>query len=48
MPHWVLFVVIAALFLGLKDSLTPRQRYGGVCIAVLVAVLYAAYHQHTY
>jgi hypothetical protein len=46
--NWGILILAAALFFGLKDSLTSRQRYGGVCAVVVVALLYAAFKQHTY
>lgn len=48
MTRWGLLILVAALFFGLKDSLTSRQRYGGICLVVGVAVAYAAHQQHIY
>lgn len=48
MTRWGLLILVAALLFGLTDSLTPRQRYGGICLVVVLALAYAAHHQHIY
>ena len=48
MTTWGLVILAAALFFGLKDSIPARQRYGGICLVVVVALAYAAHHQHIY
>lgn len=48
MTRWGILILIGALFFGLTDSLTPRQRYGGMGLVIVVALAYAAHHQHIY
>jgi hypothetical protein len=48
MTTWGEFIVIAAMFLGLKGPMISKRRYLIACVAVFVAILYAAVRQHTY
>jgi hypothetical protein len=48
MTSWGFVILAAAVFLGLKRSMTTRRRYTTAFVIVLVAVGYAALHQHTY
>jgi hypothetical protein len=48
MTSWGVFILVAAVFLGLKRSMGERQRYAAVVVVVVVAVTYAAVRQHAY
>lgn len=48
MTSWDFFILVAAVFIGLKRSMGERQRYAAVCVVVVVAVSYAALRQHAY
>ena len=48
MTSWGLVILVAAVFLGLKRSMSTRRRYTIAFMIVVAAVGYAALHQHTY
>lgn len=48
MTSWELVILIAALVLGLKNSVQDGMRYGVVIGVVVLALAYAAYRQHIY
>jgi hypothetical protein len=48
MTSWGFIILVAAVFLGLKSSMSTRRRYTTAFMVVVVAVSYAALRQHTY
>lgn len=48
MTGWGYLILVGAVFLGLHSRFAPKQRYAAMCVVVLVALAYAAVHQHTY
>ena len=48
MPNWSYLIVIGALVIGLRQSISPRNRPLAICTIVVVAVAYAAWRQHAY
>jgi hypothetical protein len=48
MTSWGVFILVAALFLGLRRPTDARHRYAAGVVVVLIAVLYAALRQHTF
>ena len=48
MPNWAWLIVVSALVVGLKQSISARYRPMLICAIVVVAVAYAAVRQHAY
>ncbi len=48
MTSWELVILVAALVVGLKNSVQDGMRYGVVIGVVVLALGYAAYRQHIY
>jgi hypothetical protein len=48
MPNWGYLIVVGALFVGLRQSISVRHRPFWVCAIVIVAVAFAAVRQHAY
>jgi hypothetical protein len=47
MTGWGVFILVAALVLGLKRPADARHRYAIAFVIVFMAVLYAGVRQHT-
>jgi hypothetical protein len=48
MPSWGYLIVIAALYVGLRQSIPTRHQPFLICAIVVIAVAYAAVRQHAY
>jgi len=47
MTSWGLFILVAALFIGLRRGKPTRQLYATAFTLVVTATIYAAVRQHT-